>query len=433
MAKGKWDYVILREICELVNYGYTASAKPEPIGPKFLRITDIVPDRVNWSSVPHCEIDETKLSKYRLEKGDIVIARTGATTGYAKRIRENREAVFASYLVRLRVSANHDSQYVGFVIESENYKHFIQQNIGGTAQPQANAQVLTSFPIPLPPLATQRKIAAILSNYDDLIENNTRRIKILEEMAGTIYREWFVEFRFPGHENVKMVDSELGLIPQGWEIKFLGDVSSVITKGTTPTTLGKQFVNDGINFIKVESIDGQGGILENKLAKIDDETHGLLKRSQLRANDVLFSIAGAIGRVAIVPDRFLPANTNQALAIVRPSELSLVPFLYQTLSASTFLNYSLERVVQTAQANVSLSVLSSAPITVPAKSVLKGFNRNLGPILGLIDGLRAKNCNLRTTRDLLLSQLISGDLDVSDLDIGTEPYRSQEREKFNAT
>ena len=72
--------------------------------------------------------------------------------------------------------------------------------------------------IPIPPLPTQRKIAAILSNYDDLIENNTRRIKILEEMAGTIYREWFVEFRFPGHENVKMVESELGLIPQGWEV-----------------------------------------------------------------------------------------------------------------------------------------------------------------------------------------------------------------------
>ena len=420
MAKGKWDYVILREICESVNYGYTASAKPEPTGPKFLRITDIVPDRVNWSSVPHCEIDETKLSKYRLEKGDIVIARTGATTGYAKRIRENREAVFASYLVRLRVSASHDSQYVGFVIESENYKHFIQQNIGGTAQPQANAQVLTSFPISLPPLATQRKIAAILGNYDDLIENNTRRIKILEEMAGTIYREWFAEFRFPGYENVKMVESELGLIPHGWEIKRLGDVTSVITKGTTPTTLGKQFVNDGINFIKVESIDGQGGILENKLAKIDDETHGLLKRSQLLANDVLFSIAGAIGRVAIVPDRFLPANTNQALAIIRPSDLSLVSFLYQTLSSSTFLNYSLERVVQTAQANVSLSVLSSAPIIMPAKSVLTDFSRNLAPIIGLIDRLRAKNCSLRTTRDLLLPKLISGEIDASDLDINTD-------------
>ena len=216
MATEKWDCVILREICNLINYGYTASATPEPIGPKFLRITDIVPDRINWSTVPHCKIDERKLSKYRLEEGDIVIARTGATTGYAKRIRENRQAVFASYLVRLRVSANYDSQYVGFVIESEDYKHFILQNIGGTAQPQANAQVLTSFPIPLPPLATQHKIAAILGNYDDLIENNTRRIKILEEMAGTIYREWFVEFRFPGHENVKMVESELGLIPQGW-------------------------------------------------------------------------------------------------------------------------------------------------------------------------------------------------------------------------
>ena len=86
MPTEKCDRVILREICDLVNYGYTASAKPEPIGPKFLRITDIVPDRIDWSSVPHCQIDNEKLSKYQLKENDIVIARTGATTGYAKRI-----------------------------------------------------------------------------------------------------------------------------------------------------------------------------------------------------------------------------------------------------------------------------------------------------------------------------------------------------------
>ena len=239
-------------------------------------------------------------------------------------------------------------------------------------------------------------------------------------MAGTIYREWFVEFRFPGHEKVKIVESELGLIPQGWEISCLGDVTSVITKGTTPTTLGKQFADDGINFIKVESIDDQGGILESKLAKIDDETHEMLKRSQLLKNDVLFSIAGAIGRVAIVPDRFLPANTNQALAIVRPSDSSFATFLYQTLSSPTFLIYSLERVVQTAQANVSLSVLSSAPIIMPAKAVLIDFNRNLNPIIGLIERLRATNTNLRATRDLLLPKLISGEIDVSEFDINID-------------
>lgn len=97
MATGKWKHVILREICDSVNYGYTASAKPEPIGPKFLRITDIMPDRIDWASVPHCKIEAKRLGKYRLEKGDIVIARTG-TPGYAKRIRADQQAVFASYL-----------------------------------------------------------------------------------------------------------------------------------------------------------------------------------------------------------------------------------------------------------------------------------------------------------------------------------------------
>ncbi len=194
MIEKKWNSVILREICDSINYGYTASAKSEPIGPKFLRITDIVPNRIDWSSVPYCGISEKSLSKYLLEKDDIVIARTGATTGYAKQIKTDHQAVFASYLVRIRINPKYDSRYVGFVVESNEYKRFIQLNLGGAAQPQANAQVLTSFLIPLPPLPTQRKIAAVLSAYDDLIENNTRHIKILEDMAQTLYQEWFVHF-----------------------------------------------------------------------------------------------------------------------------------------------------------------------------------------------------------------------------------------------
>jgi type I restriction enzyme S subunit len=105
---------------------------------------------------------------------------------------------------------------VGYVVGSSHYKDFIRANAGGAAQPNANARVLTSFPVPLPPLPTQRKIAAVLSAYDDLIENNSRRIKVLEEMAQRIYREWFVDYRYPGHEGVPLVDSELGPIPKGW-------------------------------------------------------------------------------------------------------------------------------------------------------------------------------------------------------------------------
>ena len=289
----------------------------------------------------------------------------------------------------------------------------LQQFNSGAAVPTLNRNDLDTLELKIHDLPTQCKIAAVLSAYDDLIENNTRRIEILEEMAGAIYREWFVEFCFPGHEQVPMVESELGLIPQGWEVKSLGDVTSVITKGTTPTTLGQQFASEGINFIKVQSIDEQGDILDNKLAKIDDKTHELLKRSQLQENDILFSIAGAIGRAATVPRRFLPANTNQALAIIRPLDLSFTPYLYRTLRSSEFLSYSLERVVQTAQANVSLSVLSSAPVIVPMKVILDDFNKNLTPITNFVDVLREKNTNLRQTRDLLLPKLISGEIDVS--------------------
>ena len=299
------------------------------------------------------------------------------------------------------------------------YVYYFLQTLGlqyfnsGAAVPTLNRNDLDTLELKIHNLSTQRKIAAVLSVYDDLIENNTRRIEILEEMAQAIYREWFVEFRFPGHEQVPMVESELGLIPQGWEVKQLSDVTSVITKGTTPTTLGKQFASEGINFIKVQSIDEQGDILDSRLAKIDDKTHELLKRSQLQENDILFSIAGAIGRAATVPRRFLPANTNQALAIIRPLDLSFTPYLYRTLRSSEFLNYSLERVVQTAQANVSLSVLSSAPVIVPMKAILDDFNKNLTPITNFVDVLREKNTNLRQTRDLLLPKLISGEIDVS--------------------
>ena len=417
MAKGKWDYVILREICELVNYGYTASAKPEPIGPKFLRITDIVPDRVNWSSVPHCEIDETKLSKYRLEKGDIVIARTGATTGYAKRIRENREAVFASYLVRLRVSANHDSQYVGFVIESENYKHFIQQNIGGTAQPQANAQVLTSFPIPLPPLATQRKIAAILSNYDDLIENNTRRIKILEEMAGTIYREWFVEFRFPGHENVKMVKSELGLIPQGWDVKQLGEMRDVVM-GQSPKS---EFYNES-----GEGLPFHQGVTDFGDRFPTDRVYCTIQNRIANPGDILFSVRAPVGRINVADKKIVIGRGLSAIRSKSGNQAFLLQQLkdrfqeVDTMGVGTIFNA------------IRKSDLLEIQLLVPPDSLIAEFEEIAAPISSLLGNLTKENVNLRKTRDMLLPKLISGELDVSELDIGTDLYRSQEGEKSYA-
>lgn len=214
-----------------------------------------------------------------------------------------------------------------------------------------------------------------------------------------------------------MVKSELGMIPEGWEVRRLSELTSVITKGTTPTTLGKAFREQGINFFKVESIDENGHILDDKLAKIDGETHQLLRRSQLQENDILFSIAGAIGRTTIIPSRALPANTNQALAIIRPSNNLVNNYLFMTISAKDFIQFSLARVVQTAQANVSLGVLSSAPILLPPLSLIKYFDNIVYSCKELSDKLQIKNINLRKTSDLLLPKLISGEIGVNSINV----------------
>ena len=192
-------------------------------------------------------------------------------------------------------------------------------------------------------------------------------------------------------------------------------MTKLITKGTTPTTLGREFQQGGINFVKAESIEPSGILIESKFAKIDADTHELLQRSQLCSGDILFSIAGVIGRVCSVPSRILPANTNQALAIVRCASALHVPFLYMTLRDDSFKNHCLGHVVQTAQANVSLSVLKAVPVVCPPSVLLTEFNAHAESLLRQIQVLSEKIQNLRRTRDLLLPRLLSGQIEVEAL------------------
>ena len=414
MAIEKWDRAILREICNLVNYGYTASAKSEPIGPKFLRITDIMPDRIDWASVPYCEINEKVLSKYQLEKGDIVIARTG-TPGYAKRIRSDHYAVFASYLVRIRVNPKHDSQYVGFVVESNEYKQFIHQNVSGTAQLHANAQVLTSFPLPLPPLPIQRKIAAILSAYDDLIENNTRRIGILEEIAAAIYREWFVEFRFPGHEGVEMVESELGLIPQGWEVKRLSDLVETqygYTESATEDEIGPKFVR-GKDINKNSYIDW-GTV---PFCPIKSEKY---VKYRLYANDILVIRMANPGKVAIIEKEIDAVFASYLIRLKLRSNRLSPYYLFYTLLGERYQDYVYGVSTGTTRKSASAGVITGFDLVVPTDEVRDRFEMVIDSLRKTLNNFLEKNTNLRQTRDLLLPKLISGELDVSDLEIDTD-------------
>jgi len=192
---GERRTVILAEISSEISYGYTTSAKAERIGPRFLRITDIRGGSVTWDTVPFCKIPDSQIPKYLLEKGDIVVARTGNSTGENYLFKGDEDTIFASYLVRFRISSSiADPRYVWYTMRSPAWWNFIQGVKTGSAQAGVNAKILSMFRLPLPPLPEQRAIAHILGTLDDKIELNRRMNETLEAVAQALFKSWFVDF-----------------------------------------------------------------------------------------------------------------------------------------------------------------------------------------------------------------------------------------------
>ncbi|MDP2454138.1 MULTISPECIES: restriction endonuclease subunit S [unclassified Kaistella] len=176
-----WEKKCFGDITESMQYGYTESASTEIIGPKFLRITDIVGSNINWETVPYCLINEKQKPKYLLNSGDIVIARTGATVGYGKRINQNcPEAVFASYLIRLKLKPEIDDVLVGIFVESNSFVQIVQNMAGGAAQPNANAPILRKIEMIVPSKEVQDKFRSIVLKLKDsqqLLLNQNQRLR----------------------------------------------------------------------------------------------------------------------------------------------------------------------------------------------------------------------------------------------------------------
>lgn len=198
----------------------------------------------------------------------------------------------------------------------------------------------------------------------------------------------------------------------------LADLCLVITKGTTPTTLGRPFVSEGINFIKAESILDSHTIDKNKFAFIDIETNDLLKRSIIYSGDIIFTIAGTLGRFALVDDSILPANTNQAVAIIRADKKKVTSeYLYSFFLGNWHNDYYTKRIQQAVQANLSLGTIKSLPIPILSDSAMSEYLGIISPIITMTKSNELEITKLKNIRDTLLPQLMSGELDVSSIDL----------------
>ncbi len=401
----EWKEVKLSDISQL-QYGYTATSKKINVGPKYLRITDIVKDTIDWDNVPFCKIEEKKISKYLLNIGDIVVARTGNTVGYAKLIRKDTFAVFASYLIRIQLNQTKaDPNYVGRLIESNIFKKYIHSMKSGAAQPNANAEVIGRFQFCLPPLKTQQKIASILSTYDDLIENNNRRIAILEEMAQKLYREWFVKFRFPGYEEVKMVESELGLIPEGWEVVKLSEVAKV-----NPESITARTAPESIKYIDISSV-GTGSI-DNVKEILFSESPSRARRKVAHQDIIWATVRPNRKQYAYIVNPEEDTIVSTGFAVIRAEKIPS-SYLYFAVTTENYVNYLVNNASGSAYPAVNVNEFKNSDILQPPDMLLQQYAEVVDTFLSTIENLSKRNANLKDQRDLLLPKLISGKIEVS--------------------
>jgi type I restriction enzyme S subunit len=270
-------------------------------------------------------------------------------------------------------------------------------------------------PLRLAPIDVQQKIAAVLSAYDDLIENNTRRIAILEEMAQLIYREWFVHFRFPGHEEVEMVEVEgHGLVPVGWRIIPVTEAVDFNPKMRTPSKLQKPY-------LLMDGLSTQSMIIDTSGLKSKKGNSG----SKFRNYDTLLArITPSLenGKTGFV--QFLPADDAIALGstefIVMRAKLLPPYYVYLLARDERFRANAIKSMIgASGRQRVQMSCFDTFFIALPDSSTLQRFTEIISPIFDLIWVLSRQCHTLRRTRDVMLPRLISGELDVGELDIIT--------------
>jgi type I restriction enzyme S subunit len=268
---------------------------------------------------------------------------------------------------------------------------------GAASQANVSPTQVESVGLELPSIQVQSRIASILSAYDDLIENNTRRIKILEEMAQMLYREWFVNLRFPGHEKVKMVESELGPIPEGWSVQTLGELA-VITMGQSPPSESYNSTGTGLPFHQ--------GVTDFGARFPTDRTYCTIKNRLAEPLDILMSVRAPVGRLNISTKKIV---IGRGLCAIR-SRADSQAILYQQLKE----HFREEDTMGSGTIFKSVTKQDVHGIKfIRADNVITaGLEVWLKPLFRQLEVLSSKNLNLRQTRDLLLPKLISGEVSV---------------------
>lgn len=270
--------------------------------------------------------------------------------------------------------------------------------------------VLEQWPLPIIPLSIQRKISAILTAYDDLIETNKRRITLLEQMAEEIYREWFVRMRFPGYRDTKFLKG----VPEGWEVRDLRDCADI-----NPSSLGKNDHPDLIHYMDIGSVTTNRieGVASIPLA----EAPGRAKRCVQHGDIIWSSVRPANRAYCLMYEPIENTVVSTGFAVIRPKQETPFTFLYFVVTSNGFVDQMASVAKGAAYPATSFDDFGKAKLLWPGVALLQQFRKVCEPLLGQKNTLDQQTRILTKTRDLLLPRLISGKLSVADLDIQFPP------------
>ncbi len=297
-----------------------------------------------------------------------------------------------------------DPRYFFYALKGR--RHLLLNVASGGAQRNLSGKLIKDFPLPIPPLPVQRRIAGILSAYDELMENSQRRIRILEAMARALYREWFVHFRFPGHEKLPRVASPLGHIPKCWEVKRIGDCFQTILGGT-PSRVRRDFWEDGtipwINSGKVNDLRiTEASELITKLA-LEKSAAKLMAKGT-----TVLAITGAtLGQVSYLE---IETTANQSVVGITDPTGLMSEWIYLTVCER--IEGIIKHASGGAQQHINKEVVNDFLFALPPAALAKDFKRLVAPMFRELATLLFQIQNLRRTRDLLLPRLLSGQVEL---------------------
>lgn len=367
---------------------------------------DLVGGKISEESI--ARVDKThveRLCRHKIEVGDILYSRRGDVGRCAHVTKKEEGWLCGTGCLRVTIdSEKADSRFVFFQLQHPDTVGWVEKHAVGATMLNLNTTILSSVPIRLPALEIQKRIADILSAYDDLIENNQKQIKLLEEAAQRLYKEWFVDLRFPGHENTKIVDG----VPEGWK-KNCAEKFFEITIGKTPPRTEKRCFTtgkNGIPWVSIADMGNSGMFVLNTAENLTDDAIKQYNVKVIPKNTVLLSFKLTVGRVAIAPNDIC---TNEAIAHFKGRRECEREYTYFYLK-----NFHYDELGSTSSISkaVNSKIIKAMPFIMPSEKLLKEYSSKTKDIFDLIICKQKMDNNLKIARDRILHKLMSGEVEV---------------------